>query len=96
MYEKIAFGAITMFLILMFLYFRTFASGYSSCCLPKPDKLTQKEFSVYGNLDCNNPNVTAGFVWNYSDFFTPKEQCDSYVYADEINAHASRRYNQKN
>ena len=25
-----------------------------------------------------------GFVWNYSDFFTPKEQCDSYVYATKL------------
>ena len=52
--------------------------------LPSPDKLTEKEFSVYGNLDCNNPNAIAGFVSNYSEFLTQKEQCEYYVEGEKI------------
>jgi hypothetical protein len=44
----------------------------SSIVLPSADRLTEKEFKLYGNLDCNNPNVIARFVWNYSDFLSQK------------------------
>ena len=52
--------------------------------LPSADTLTEKQFSVYGKLDCNNPNAIARFVWNYSDFLTQKEQCEYYVDAAKI------------
>jgi hypothetical protein len=80
MYEKIG-STVSMFLIPMFLCSSAFANPVA---LPSPDYLTDKEFSLYGNLDCNNPDVVAKFVWIYSEYLTPKEECGLYVTAAKI------------
>jgi hypothetical protein len=70
--------------VTMYLCFTTFALASPPVALPSPDYLTEKEFAIYGNLNCNNHNAIAGFIWNYSDFYTPKEQCELYTQAAKI------------
>jgi hypothetical protein len=50
--------------------------------LPSPDYLTKEQYSFYNKtLDCNSPAAIAPYIWNYSDFISPKEQCELYKQA---------------
>jgi hypothetical protein len=83
MYEKTAFGA--WLVVLMFLCTTAFASASPPVVLPSPDYLTKEQYSFYNKtLDCNSPTAIAPYVWNYSDYYSDKEQCELYKQAAKI------------
>jgi hypothetical protein len=73
---------IIIILVILSIVLASVKLAYGQEVLPSPDYLTKEQYSFYNKtLDCNSPAAIAPYIWNYSDFISPKEQCELYKQA---------------